>query len=790
MRRMPLMAKLLTLAILPILFAAYLTWQLYSHKMENVQQIKIYLEQIDQTATVSRLIDQLQIERRYSFDFVLRQIGQKEMITQRAVTDSLLAKLERDKGQSLKGFLKYAFIDNIDSVRNRIDRKAFTHNAVMHFYSSAAFRFASFNRRPWFGNEFLLSIYDDLTMQKLLSEIVTYQGIISANIYHVLYSRQFVAETLFGTLPSYDIYKTYEREIFEKASPTSAEAYRALKEGSSTKQVQSYLNTVFTSFKIDSTYDFETWRNLSLASLNQLRGQQMKYLDRAENRINEYYQTEITKRNWTLILLLLFTVLIITVATFILVSINRSLRELSLGAIRLSEGRSNINVIAASKDAIGSLATSICQIDEKNKELSLAAQNIGRGNFQTLIQPRSEEDQLGNAIVSMRDELLQYTNALQESKEEFEKLADFVPQIVWTADGFGKVTYYNRKWYEVTGAKDGFSDQNWVQVLHPDDVGSTLTAWYESVQTGVAYELEYRIKDVGKGEYRWFLGRAVPVTNAEHEIVKWFGTATDIHDQKIQKEKLEELVAQRTLELNRSNEDLQQFAHVASHDLKEPLRKISTFSDRMLVEFGNFLPEKGRIYLQKLLTSSKRMSQMIDSILNYSVVNASEKGKEVVDLNLVLNDITNDLDLLILQKDAKIIYNNLPALNGTPTLLYQLFYNLINNALKFTKADVAPIITIRAKKQAATELTDVVDGKKYSHYIHVTVEDNGIGFHQEYANSMFNIFTRLHARETYEGTGLGLALCRRIVHRHHGVIYAEGKENAGATFHIVLPAGG
>ena len=787
LRRLPLMPKLLLLAVLPIAFAAYLTFQLYMEKTRNVSQIKAYLERTEQTATIARLIDQLQLERRSSFDFALRNAGREQMLAQRPISDSLLAKLQESKDKNLKGFTSYVFLDNIDSVRNRIDRKAYSPDLVMHFYSSAIFRFSTLTHPPSFAIEFLSDIYDELTMQKMLSDIITYQGIVSANVYNILYSRRYVPETLLGTLPSYDIYKSLEKELLEKADSASMKNYIRLKEHGTLAPVQTYLKKLFSSFKLDSTYDCDQWRSVAVQSLNDLRLLQMKHLKSAESKIAQRYGQEIANRKKTLVFLLVFSALIVIVATAILLSINKSLQQLRLRAIDLSRGMIDIKVDIHSRDAIGSLASSVREIDDKNKELTIAAQNIGRGDFLTPIQPRSDQDRLGHAIIKMRDDLLRYTNELKRSRDEFEKLADFMPQIVWTADNFGKITYYNKKWYEITGVKEGYADQNWIRVLHPDDVGPTLTTWYHCVETGEAYEMEYRFKDVRSGEYRWFLGRAVPIANEDKEIIKWFGTATDIHEQKMQKEKLEELVAIRTLELNRSNEDLQQFAHVASHDLKEPLRKIRTFSDRLGIEFGELIPEKGKIYLQKLQLSSRRMADMIDSILNYSVVNATEQTEETVDLNIVLEGIMNDLELVVTQKEARINYPALPTLKGASALLYQLFYNLLNNALKFSRADVPPLIAISARKVSASELNGVVDVKKVSSYYHFTIEDNGIGFNQEYADRIFNVFSRLNGRDKYEGTGLGLALCRKIVHRHHGAIYATGKEGVGSCFHVILP---
>jgi PAS domain S-box-containing protein len=788
LRSLPLTAKLLILAILPLIFAAYLTFQLYKEKQRNVIQFKSYLERIEQTAIIARLIDQLQLERRYSFDYALRNTGREKMTAQRPVTDSLLDKLQEKQDKNLKGFMNYAFLDDIDSVRQRIDRKAYDANRVMHYYSAAVFRFGTIARPPSFTNEFLNDLYYDLTAQKLLSDIITYQGIISANIYNILYTKQYVVETMLGSLPSYDIYKSHEKELFEKADSVALKKYRHLKEKGSLKLVQTYLNNLFTTFKLDTTYNFEQWRTVAINSLNDLRFLQMSHLKNAENKIHQQYESEAANRDRTFIFLIAFSALIAAIAVAILVSINKSLQELQVQAINLSKGKTDLKVNIRSKDAIGSLASSICEIDDKNKELTIAAQDIGRGHFTTKIEPRSEQDQLGLAIAKMRDDLLQYTNELKQSKEEFEKLADFMPQIVWTADHLGKFNYYNKKWYEITGVPEGFTEQSWISILHPEDVGISLTTWYHAMETGQPYEVEYRFKDARSGEYRWFLGRGVPLTNEANAVVKWFGTATDIHDQKLHEYRLEELVAQRTLELNRSNEDLQQFAHVASHDLKEPVRKISTFSQRLSMEFGQLLPEKGKTYLQKLESSSKRMIEMIDSILNYSVINATEQTEETVDLNLLLDGITNDLELVIMQKEAAVTYDALPFVKGAATLLYQLFYNLVNNALKFSKAGIPPVVTIKARKVGYKELHVVPDGKKAAFYYHITIEDNGIGFNQEYADRMFHVFTRLNGKDKYEGTGLGLALCRKIMHRHQGAIYASGIEGVGSAFTIILPA--
>jgi PAS domain S-box-containing protein len=786
-RRLPLLAKLLIIAIVPIVFIIFLTVKVYNEKSANVNQIKTYLKSIEQSSTITRLIDQLQNERSFSFDYALLKNHQVEMISERPVTDSLLKALELSNEKNLKGFREYTFLDNIDSVRKKIDKGQYNANQVMHFYSSAVFRFSTLNKTPIYTDEFSSDLHNDLTAQRILSEMSTYFGLINANVYNVLYTKQYVVETLLGTLPTYDIYKSYEKELLIKGSPEILKRYKTFRENSALKTVADYIGNLFSTFKFDSSYNYQQWKDISTKALNEIRTLQMSLLASANDSIKDYYDKELSEKSRLIFYLVAISLLLIILVMYILLIINGSLKELRNAALKIADGETNVRLAPVSKDAFGSLASSIIRIDEKNKELAEAAKKIGEGDFNVPIQPRSENDLLGNAIVLMKNNLKTFTGDLERSREEFRTLADFLPQIIWTARPDGYLDYYNKQWYKITGAKEGFGDQSWIHILHPDDVGNCLTTWYRSVESGEPYELEYRFKDVQSGSYRWFLGRALPIKDENNKVLKWFGTGTDIHDQKIQNERLEEIVAQRTIELRRSNEDLQQFAHVASHDLKEPLRKIRTFGDRLHTEFGELIPEKGKVYIEKMQTSSKRMTNMIDSVLSYSVINATEQVLETVDLNLIMEGIKNDLELLILQKEAKISLHNLPKIKAVPALIYQLFYNLVNNALKFSKDDEASYIRISARPVSPADLNGFRDINKAKKYVEIIVEDNGIGFNQEFADHMFNVFTRLNSREKYEGTGLGLALCKKIVHRHHGIIYAQGKENEGAIFHIILP---
>ncbi|MFB9076709.1 PAS domain S-box protein [Flavobacterium procerum] len=363
---------------------------------------------------------------------------------------------------------------------------------------------------------------------------------------------------------------------------------------------------------------------------------------------------------------------------------------------------------------------------------------------------------------------------IRESEEKFRQLADLVPQIIWTSEPDGFVDYYNKRWYEYTCFEENQTgDQSWIPLLHPDDVPFVVGNWYKSIESGNSYQLEFRLKNGKTGEYRWFLSKAVPITDKNGVISKWFGTCTDIHEQKSITEKLEILVDERTKELQRSNADLQQFAHVASHDLKEPVRKIKTFTSRLEDHLQDGLDATSAKYMDRIHVAADRMFNMIDGVLAYSKINAYLQKPTLVDLNDVLKSIETDLEVSLQKSDGKIIYHDLPIVEGALVLLYQLFYNLINNSIKFAKEGTPPKITISS---------EIIEDKAL-----IKVEDNGIGFDSVQDEKIFETFTRLNPKDRYEGTGLGLSLCKKIAERHEGNITASGTAGNGATFSITLP---
>jgi PAS domain S-box-containing protein len=364
---------------------------------------------------------------------------------------------------------------------------------------------------------------------------------------------------------------------------------------------------------------------------------------------------------------------------------------------------------------------------------------------------------------------------LKEREEYFRVIADNMQNLAWMMNTDGYRTWYNKQWYSYTGLTEkeslGFG---WKKAHATDSLEKVEALIKTGLEQNEVFELTIPLKDANN-KFRRFLTRVYPIKDAEGNILRWIGTNTDIEEQENTTEKLETLVEKRTKELMLSNEDLQQFAHVASHDLKEPIRKIKTFVNLIQSKFSSHIPDEGKEYFKKVQNATDRVGSMIDGVLLYSSISSYESKFEKIDLNDTVKSILGDLEVLIQDKKAKITVNELPKVEGIPILIHQLFMNLINNALKFSKE--TPRVTINWERVRKDHLM----------FAEITVADNGIGFEEEDVMRIFETFTRLHSKDKFEGSGLGLSLCKRIVDRHDGFIYATGNKNKGATFTVLLP---
>lgn len=376
----------------------------------------------------------------------------------------------------------------------------------------------------------------------------------------------------------------------------------------------------------------------------------------------------------------------------------------------------------------------------------------------------------------------------REKDKRLEAILESLPQMAWTATPQGRVNYYTQGWYTYTNqTREHALDEGWTSVVHPDDVKVTLSRWMESVKTNKVYQHAARFRRFD-GEYRWHLSRAVPVYATKQNILMWVGTSTDIHDQILLAENLEKKVKERTRSLEAANTELEQFAYVSSHDLQEPLRKIQTFSELVKDNSYEGMDDLSKKYMDKIITTATRMSKLLKDLLNFTKLHHHEATTRV-DLNEIIGGIGEDLELPIAHNGAIIKVDGLPTVEGHASQLKQLFYNLINNALKFRKPDVCPVVQIHSHLIVPDTIPEDWSLSRDRPYWHIVVKDNGIGFEQKYADQIFTIFQRLHGRATYEGTGIGLAICRKVVSNHDGYIYAVSSPGNGAAFNIVLPAG-
>jgi signal transduction histidine kinase len=237
--------------------------------------------------------------------------------------------------------------------------------------------------------------------------------------------------------------------------------------------------------------------------------------------------------------------------------------------------------------------------------------------------------------------------------------------------------------------------------------------------------------------------------------------------------------------LETANKDLDLFAFMASHDLQAPLRKIRMFSDRLLAGSTTSMSNESRLYLTRIQEVSRRMQELINDILRFSKISAEGQSYEEVDLNIVIRDVIAEMDAAIREKNAEIIVDTLPVLSASTVLMGPLFSNLVSNALKYTKKNETPRVRIRYEEGPAAALTNGKEAE--ARYGRIFIEDNGIGFEQKYAEQIFDMFRRLHSNAEYEGTGIGLALCKKIVEMHRGYISAIGRQGEGAVFIVSLP---
>jgi PAS domain S-box-containing protein len=382
-------------------------------------------------------------------------------------------------------------------------------------------------------------------------------------------------------------------------------------------------------------------------------------------------------------------------------------------------------------------------------------------------RPAERELRLLDLLARQAADLIEHKRAeaaLLAGEARFRQLADAMPQFVWTARPDGFLDYYNEKWYEFTGfSRENFGDMSWGPILHPDDVKRACDTWSESAGSGRPYSIEYRFWDRRESRWRWFMGRALPIRSDEGAIVKWFGTCTDIDEQK----RVEE-------ELRGANQDLETFAYSASHDLQEPLRAVKIYGELLAKTCGPRLDGRDLELLGYLRTGATRMEVLVRDLLAYTQVTRLDPPSEYTDANEVLTSALDNLGSSVAESGARVTSDRMPSVRMHSAYLRQLFQNLIGNAIKYRHPDRAPQVHLSAERWNAD--------------YRFSVRDNGIGIESEYREYVFGLFKRLHPGDGYSGTGIGLAICQRIVERYRGRIWVESEPGKGSTFCFTIPA--
>jgi len=384
--------------------------------------------------------------------------------------------------------------------------------------------------------------------------------------------------------------------------------------------------------------------------------------------------------------------------------------------------------------------------------------------------------------VSEQLKLEEEVRATRQLFDETEKLLSFgtwswsvaANQLEWT-DGMYEILGYRRS--EVLQLSNEFYLKH-VVPEHVDHVQSVVKA---ATMSGQDFEMEYVIR-TKTGLEKFVYTKAKSLLDKDGNLTKIVGITSDVTAKKKFEQERDRIIR----ELNRSNKELEEFAYVASHDLHEPLRKILTFAERIKGRFMSSIGDDGKIYLDRIWSSADSMRKLIDNLLEFSKISRGSRTFVECDLNELLKEVVSDQELRIEETSTVLQIKELPVVSGIPSQLRQLFNNLISNALKFRKKDVPPAITISSRKLTHKEKADQLLPFNES-YFQINIEDNGIGFEAIYSEKIFEIFQRLHGKVEYNGSGIGLAICKKIVDNHDGLIYATSELGIGSTFSVILP---
>jgi PAS domain S-box-containing protein len=432
------------------------------------------------------------------------------------------------------------------------------------------------------------------------------------------------------------------------------------------------------------------------------------------------------------------------------------------------------------------------ELAESSRNLKEANQKLAQHQKRTdeSVKERTAELKAANAMLQKEiSERKRTEEALSQAVKRYEwqvrlfdGVASTTPDFVYLFDPLGRFLYANRRLLEVWGMKlpdvigktcRELGYEQWHHDMHMREIAQVI-----ETRRPIKGEVPFMAPHTGIfGVYEYIF---TPVIGPDGKVELIAGTTRDVTDRKRAEEALREAhdemdlrVRERTAELERKNQELQEFAFVASHDLSEPLRKIQTFGTLLEGKNADGLDERSRDYLSRMTGAATRMQELLDALLRYSRVESKGQEFRPSKLDDIARDATTDLEVAIKKIEAQVEVSQLPIITGDPYQLRQLFQNLIANAVKYHRSEVRTFIKIHGDEDDGT--------------VRIFVEDNGIGFDERYLEKIFQPFQRLHGRNEYAGTGIGLAICRKIVERHGGAITARSTPGKGSTFIVSLP---
>lgn len=418
---------------------------------------------------------------------------------------------------------------------------------------------------------------------------------------------------------------------------------------------------------------------------------------------------------------------------------------------------------------------------EADREKHLAAlnrtdQTISKVKSDLEMRVRERTRELTAANEALRAQILERKRAesdLRELNSYLDSIIENIPDMIFLKDAKDlRFVRFNRAGEELLGyARSELIGKNDYDFFPKDEADFFIRKDQETLQAGKMVEIQEESIQTRLKGVRILHTKKIPVFDLQGRPLYLMGISEDITDKKRAEEEL-----RNTEVLKQSNLELEQFAYVASHDLQEPLRKVTAFGDLLKAECHAELGEKGRDYVGRMQKAVVRMQELIEALLAYSRVSREKPQFTEVDLNTVLREVMGDLELAISRTRAQVTAEPLPTVRADRHRMRQLFQNLLSNAIKFCNKGETPVVHIRPVPASHVD------------YAAIEVVDQGIGFNAKYADRIFQPFERLHGREDYEGTGVGLAICQRIVLRHGGTIRAESLPGKGARFSVELPA--